>query len=221
MGHNTELHPTSGFSPAEELANSLTHGIGFLLSVAALVVAVVGATIYRDPYLIAATAVYGASLCMLHLSSTLYHSSRALIWKRRFLILDHAAIYVLIAGTYTPFALGPLRGTTGWILFGLIWTIALIGVIRECRASKRGGLRSSLIYLAMGWLVAFFIYPLYQALTPAGFTLLLAGGAVYSLGVVFYLWKSLPYHHAVWHLFVIGGAACQFFAVMTLLENNP
>ncbi len=219
MQRDSELHPTSGFSRGEEVANSLTHGVGFILSIAALVVAAAAASLTGDFYLILATAVYGTSLCTLHLSSTLYHSARSLHWKRRFLVLDHSAIYVLIAGTYTPFALGPLRGTLGWILLALIWSLAAYGIYRECLSRRRGGLRSSLIYLAMGWLVAFFIYPLYHALSPEGFTLLIAGGAVYSVGVVFYLWKKLPYHHAVWHLFVIGGAACQYFAILTLLGD--
>lgn len=220
MNPDCELHPTSGYSGAEEFANSLTHGIGFVLSVVALVVAVVSASLLRDPYLIVAAAVYGASLCCLHLSSTLYHSARRLAWKRRLLLLDHAAIYLLIAGSYTPFALGPLRGPIGWTLFGIIWALAGAGVYRELRVRKRGGLRSSVIYLVMGWLVALFIYPLYQSMTATGFALLVAGGVVYSVGVVFYLWKRLPYHHAVWHLFVIGGAACQFFAVMTLFSDH-
>ncbi len=218
MGFESDLHPTSGYTPAEEWANSLTHGMGLLLSVAGLVVAVVAASLARDPFLIVATSVYGASLCVLYLASTLYHSVRSLHWKKRFLVMDHAAIYVLIAGTYTPFALGPLRGGVGWTLFGLIWGLALFGVVRECFLQKRGGLQSSLIYLAMGWLVAFFIWPLYQAMTPLGFYLLMGGGAIYSGGVIFYLWKRLPYHHAIWHLFVVGGAVCQFFAVMTLMQ---
>lgn len=216
--HDSSLHPTSGYTRAEEWANSLTHGVGLLLSVGALVLALVASVLSRDPYLIVATAIYGASLCALHLFSTLYHSARALSWKRRFLVLDHAAIYVLIAGTYTPFALGPLRGPVGWTLFGLVWTLAAIGVASEYRRQQRGGLRSSLIYLGMGWLAAFFIWPLYQALSSTGFKLLLAGGLAYTVGVVFYLWKKLPFHHAVWHLFVMAGAACQFFAVMTVVQ---
>jgi hemolysin III len=219
MSHNDELHPTSGYSRAEEWANSLTHGIGFGLSVAALVLSVVWASLYAGPALIVAAAVYGASLCLLHLASTLYHSARDLKWKRRFLVMDHACIYLLIAGTYTPFTLGPLRGAAGWTLFGIIWGLAILGVARECFAAKRGGLGSSLIYLAMGWLVIGFVYPLYVNLSTAGFILTMAGGVVYSLGVIFYLWKKLPYHHAIWHLFVVGGATCQFFAIATVMRG--
>lgn len=219
MSCPSDLHPTSGYTRAEEWANSITHGIGFGLSVAALTLSVVWASLNASAALIVAAAVYGASLCLLHLASTLYHSVRDLKWKHRFLVLDHASIYVLIAGTYTPFTLGPLRGAMGWTLFGVIWGLAIVGVIRECFVAKRGGLGSSLIYLAMGWLVIGFVYPLYVNLSTTGFVLTMVGGVVYSLGVVFYLWKRLPFHHAIWHLFVVGGATCQFFAVATVMRG--
>ncbi|MFP4541301.1 MAG: PAQR family membrane homeostasis protein TrhA [Opitutales bacterium] len=218
MHDDLELHPTSGFTHLEEWANSVTHGLGFGLSVAALVIAVVWASLAGSVFLIVAAAVYGATLCLLHLASTLYHSARDLKWKRRFLVLDHACIYLLIAGTYTPFALGPLRGPVGWTLFGLIWGLAILGVTRELFVRRRGGVGSSIIYLAMGWLVIGFIYPLYINLELRDFLLVLAGGLVYSLGVVFYLWRRLRFHHAIWHLFVMGGASCQFFAILGLMR---
>ena len=213
----SELHPTSGYSRAEEWANSITHGLGAVLSVAGLVIAVVFASLHADPYLITASAIYGASLFILHLSSTLYHSARDLKWKRRFLAADHASIYLLIAGTYTPFCLSPLRGPVGWTLFGIIWGLALLGILRELIRPKRGTWISTGIYLAMGWLVLGFLFPLVKALSAYGLVMLVSGGILYSIGVIFYKWHSLKYHHAVWHVFVVAGATCQFFAVMSLI----
>jgi hemolysin III len=213
-----ELHPTSGYSRLEEWANSITHGIGAALSIAALVVAVVLASFKGDPWLITAVSLYGASLILLHLASTLYHSMRNLKWKKAFLALDHSSIYILIAGTYTPFCLGPMRGAVGWTLFGIIWGLAIIGVFREWFKPQRGTLFSTLLYLAMGWLVLIFLYPLAKAISLSTLILLLVGGAAYSLGVVFYRWHSLRFHHAIWHLFVVAGATFQFFAVLNLLK---
>lgn len=213
-----ELHPTSGFSRAEEFANSLTHGIGAVFAVGGLAVAVVVASLRADATLIVAAAIYGASILALYLASTLYHTVRDIRWKRRFLVLDHSCIFLLIAGTYTPFALGPLRGPTGWTLFGIIWGLAVIGVSREFFVRKRGGLGSALIYLAMGWLCLWVIVPLWVHLPRASFILLFIGGVVYSIGVVFYLYKKLPYHHAIWHLWVMGGTALQYAAVLLFLS---
>ncbi len=214
----SELHPTSGFSNAEEQANAITHGIGILLSIAGLSVAVVLAALHSDAYLITASAIYGATLLILHSSSTLYHAARDLRWKKAFLVADHSSIYLLIAGTYTPFCLGPLRGPAGWSLFGIIWGLALVGILREIFRPQRGTWLSTGIYLAMGWLVLGFIFPLIRVLSTTGLVLLLVGGILYSIGVVFYRWHSLKYHHAVWHLFVMGGATSQFLAVLTLLK---
>jgi hemolysin III len=211
------LHPTSGYTHAEEWANAITHGIGIGLSIVGLVVAVVYASINTDAFLITACAIYGASLLILHVSSTLYHAARDLEWKRRFLAADHASIYLLIAGTYTPFCLGPMRGAVGWTLFGIIWALALTGIFKEIYRPKRGTHVSTSIYLFMGWLVIAFLYPLVTSVSTKGLILLLAGGLLYSVGVIFYKWHSLKYHHAIWHLFVVGGATCQFFAVLTLL----
>ncbi|MEX0330684.1 MAG: hemolysin III family protein [Puniceicoccaceae bacterium] len=212
-----DLHPTSGYSPAEEWANTITHGIGAVLSLVGLVVAVVFASLNANAYLITACAIYGSSLLVLHLSSTLYHAARDLKWKRRFLAADHASIYLLIAGTYTPFCLGPMRGPVGWTLFGIIWALAIVGIYKEILRPKRGTSVSATIYLIMGWLVIGFLYPLITSISTHGLIMLLIGGSLYSIGVVFYKWHSLKYHHAIWHLFVIGGAACQFVAVMGLI----
>lgn len=213
------LHPTSGFSKAEEWANAFTHGVGALLSVVALVVLVVAASLGGDPWLITASSIYGSCLILLHVTSTCYHAVRDLKWKKVFLSADHSAIYLLIAGTYTPFCLGPMRGAVGWTLFGIIWGLAGAGVLRETFWPQRGTWLSTGLYLGMGWLVVAFLYPLVQALTPGVVLLLLAGGILYSLGVVFYRWHSLRFHHAIWHLFVVAGAACQFLAVLAVVRG--
>ncbi len=212
-----ELHPTSGYTPAEEIANSVTHGIGLVLAVAGLAGAVVVASLRADAALVTAAAVYGASIVALYLASTLYHSARSLRWKRRFLVLDHSCIFLLIAGSYTPFALGPLRGPLGWTLFGVVWGLAAAGIARECFASRRGGAGSALVYLAMGWLCLWVIVPLWVNLPRVSFVLLLTGGLFYSVGVIFYLYRRIPYHHAIWHLWVMGGSIFQYFAVIYFL----
>jgi hemolysin III len=211
------IHPTSGYTRAEELANTVTHGVGAVLSIAGLVVAVVLASMRGDPYLVTACAIYGTTLILLHLSSTLYHAARSLKWKKAFLAADHSSIYLLIAGTYTPFCLGPLRGAAGWTLFGIIWGLALVGILREILRPRRGTWLSTAIYLGMGWLVLAFLYPLVKALTASALVLLISGGLLYSIGVLFYRWHSLKFHHAIWHGFVMAGALTQFLAVLTLL----
>lgn len=213
-----ELHPTSGYSEIEERTNAATHLIGSVLSLVALALAVVFASLSGDPYLIVACAIYGTTLFLLHLMSSLYHAARDLRWKRRFLAADHSCIYLLIAGTYTPFALGPLRGPLGWTLFGLIWALAVIGIVREIWRPRRGTWLSTALYLMMGWLVLFFLFPLARAITTNGLVLLLIGGLMYSIGTVFYKWHSLKFHHAIWHVWVMAGAALHFFSVMTLLR---
>jgi hemolysin III len=217
MARHQTLHPTSGYTRAEEIANSVTHGLGIVLSVVALVLCVVYSSLLAGPYMITASAIYGTSMVLLYTASTLYHSARDLRWKRRFLILDHACIYLLIAGTYTPFTLGPLRGAVGWTLFGIVWGLALLGVLKEILFTQRGGLWSSMIYLAMGWLMIGFVFPLYLSLSTTAFVLVVVGGCVYSLGVIFYLWKRLKFSHAIWHLFVVGGTVVQFFAILTVV----
>ncbi|KAF0093567.1 MAG: hemolysin III [Puniceicoccaceae bacterium 5H] len=212
-----EVHPTSGYTAAEEVMNSLTHGLGFIWAVTALVLAVVYASLNATPWLIVACSVYGASLIVLYLSSFLYHTVRRMNLKRLFLKLDHACIYLLIAGTYTPFMLGPLRGPLGWTLFGIVWALAVAGVVKEAISCKRGGLLSSLIYLAMGWLCVVAVVPLFIKLSSLGFILLFSGGAAYSVGVIFYLCHRMKFHHAIWHLFVLGGSVCQWLAIMTLV----
>lgn len=197
-----------------ELANTLTHGIGLLCSVAALVLLVVFSSLRGHARHVVACSVYGTTLVLLYLASTLYHASRRPRVRRVMQIVDHAAIYLLIAGTYTPFAMISFGGTFGWWIFGVVWGLALLGVVYEIFFCGRFRFLSTVVYLAMGWLVVVIFKPLVHHIPTGGLTWLMAGGLAYSVGAVFYLWKSVPHHHAIWHLFVMGGSTCHFFAVM-------
>ncbi|BET68726.1 hemolysin III family protein [Opitutales bacterium ASA1] len=198
----------------EELANALTHGLGWALSIAGLAVAVVLAARHGDAWVVTSVAIHGATLVALYAASTLYHSVRSSAWKRWLRRLDHAAIFLLIAGTYTPFVLVNLRGPWGWSLFGVVWGIALTGVGFKLFFAGRFVLLSSAAYVLLGWLILIAIKPLLASVPTTGFALLCAGGVCYTAGVVFYLWRRLPYHHAVWHLFVLAGSICHYFAVL-------
>jgi hemolysin III len=199
-------------SPREELASWLTHGLGVLFSVAGWVW--MSLLAQGDFLRTASASVFGASLVLLYTSSTLYHlvcNSRA---KALFQILDHACIYLLTAGTYTPLSLVALRGAWGWSLFGIVWFLALAGVlVKTCFAGKKDHWLSTALYLVMGWLVIIAIGPLVRAMPPAGLAWLIAGGLSYTFGVVFFSWRRLPFNHAIWHLFVLGGSMCHVIAV--------
>ncbi len=197
----------------EEVINSLTHAIGLLLSIAGTAVLVASASVMGDPWKIVSFSVFGASLALLYGASMLYHGSRRPHWRAIYKMLDHCAIFALIAGTYTPFLLVNMRGTVGWTLFGVIWGLAFAGIILKLRFGNRYKLARVGIYLAMGWLVMFASGELMDTVSPLGFWLLLAGGITYTAGVVFYLADRLPYNHAIWHLFVVGGSVCHFYAI--------
>ena len=202
------------YSLAEEIAHAATHGVGLVLSIGALVVLVVFASLRGDPWLIVSSSIYGATLVLLYAASTFYHAISAPRAKRVLARLDHAAIYLLIAGTYTPFTLVNLRGGWGWTLFGLVWGLALFGILLEAFAKQRMRALSLVLYLGLGWLAAIAVKPLLDSVAPGGLVLLLLGGLAYTGGVVFYVWKRLPYNHAVWHVFVLAGSAFHFFAVL-------
>jgi len=208
-----QVHASS-YSPAEEVANSITHGIGVLLSCGGLVVLVVFASLHGTSWHVTASAIFGASLVWSYTASTLYHGIPSANAKRILKVIDHAAIYLLIAGTYTPFTLISLRGPWGWSLFGTIWGLALLGVVLKITMLGKLARISTLVYLAMGWIVLIAIKPLLAVVAPGGMMLLLFGGLAYSIGVIFYVWKKLPYNHAVWHLFVLAGSLFHFFAVL-------
>jgi hemolysin III len=198
----------------EEIANSLTHGFGLLLSIAGLIVLMAAAAALGGTREIAACAVYGASLVLVYATSTLYHSARTAKSRRLLRTLDHIAIFLLIAGTYTPFVLIALRGAWGWSLFGIIWMLAACGVACELTPLRRSRRLMVALYIGMGWVGLIALKPLVAALPGAGLWLLFGGGVSYTLGVAFYAWRRLRYHHAIWHLFVLGGSVLQYLAVL-------
>ncbi len=205
---------TTVYSIKEEIAHSVTHGIGVLMSVIGLATLVVYSSMYGDAWHIVSSSIYGVTLIALYTSSTLYHIVTIPELKKVLQRLDHAAIFLLIAGTYTPFTLVNLRGGWGWSLFGMVWSIAIAGMIMELIVKKRYKRISIGLYLGLGWLVMIAIEPMLANVAPGGLVLLLVGGLCYSLGVIFYVWKTLVYHHAIWHLFVLAGSAFHFFAVL-------
>ncbi|HEX5960651.1 MAG TPA: hemolysin III family protein [Rhodanobacteraceae bacterium] len=199
----------------EEIGNSVSHGLGLLLAILALPMLVQNAVRNGPVSAVVGSAVFGGSVIALYLASVLYHAT----WHRRtknvLRVVDHAAIYILIAGTYTPFTLGVLRGTWGWILFGLVWSMALLGVLFKTFAGMRFPRVSTLLYVAMGWVVLIAIQPLWQRLPIGGWAWLLAGGLAYTFGVIFFaLDARVRYCHCIWHLFVVVGTTCHFVAVL-------
>ena len=201
-------------SPGEELANSVSHGVGLLAAIAATPVLLLSAVRHGDAARIAGASVFAAAMVLLYLASTLYHALPGNRAKRVFQVLDHAAIFLMIAGTYTPFTLGVLRGAWGWTLFGLVWGLALAGVVLTAAGGVRYPKLTTSLYLGMGWLILVAVKPLWLRMPPEGLFWLLAGGIAYTVGVVFYAAKRLRYGHFVWHLFVIAGTACHFNAVL-------
>ena len=199
----------------EEIANSITHGIGAVLSIAALVMLLFISIRYGQPLDIAGVAIFGCSMIFLYMMSTMCHSFALSEGTTRkvFRILDHSAIYVLIAGTYTPFCLSVIGGTQGYVILVIQWGLALTGILLRTLFYDRYTLFHVVIYLAMGWMVGVFIKSLYPIISSGGLILLIAGGLSYSIGILFYAIRMFKYHHMVWHLFVIAGTACHFFLV--------
>ncbi len=201
-------------SLGEEIANSVSHGVGFLAAVAAAPVLVLSAVRHDGAGRIAGASVFAATVVLLYLTSTLYHALPRNRAKRVFRVLDRAAIFLMIAGTYTPFTLGVLHGPWGWTLFGLVWGLALAGVVLTAAGGVRYPKFTTGLYLAMGWLILIAVKPLWLRLPSWGLIWLFAGGIAYTVGVAFYAAKRLPYSHFVWHLFVIAGTTCHFIAVL-------
>lgn len=202
----------------EEIFNSITHGIGTLISVVALVVLVVFAVFKGNMWHVVSFAIFGSTMVLLYLSSTLYHSFTKENVKNLFARFDHAAIFLLIAGTYTPFVLTTLRGTLGWWLFGIIWSLAIAGVVIRSIYLVRFHKLMVTIYLIMGWLFVVAIVPMVKNLPAISVVFLFIGGACYSLGVIFYSWRKLKYGHGIWHLFVLAGSIMHFFSVLYSLK---
>jgi hemolysin III len=202
------------FSKKEEIANSITHGIGAALSIAALVILIVFSSLYGNAWHIVSFTLYGASMFILYMSSTLVHSFPEGKAKDIFEIFDHSSIYFYIAGTYTPFLLVVIRGPLGWTLFGIVWGLAIAGTIFKCFFVKKYLFTSTALYVVMGWMIVFAWKPLAANLAPEGMIYLAIGGLLYTLGSIFYVWRGFQYHHAIWHLFVIGGTVAHFFCIL-------
>jgi hemolysin III len=213
-GPNTLEARTRIQSVGEEIANSVTHGVGLALSIVGFVVMLVAAVTGGDPWVIVSCAVYGTTLVTLYLASTLYHAlarTRARGVMRR---LDHSAIYLLIAGTYTPFVLVSLRGPWGWSLFGVTWALAVTGITAKAVLGPRWPIVSTTVYILMGWLVLVAVGPLVRGVPAGAIAWLVAGGLSYTAGVVFFSWERLRFSHAIWHLFVLAGSVCHYVAVL-------
>lgn len=210
------------YSRAEEFAHVASHALGIGASVAAIAWLAHAASAHgAGAWRMAGGMVFGASALLLFITSVLYHASTSPRLRPRLRLLDHAAIYVLIAGTYTPFALGVLGGGWGWTLFALVWGLALLGIAAKTTLGFRFPRSSTVLYLAMGWIGLLVARPLYESLTRHELTWIVAGGLAYTLGVVFYAWKGRRYMHALWHLFVLAGVACHFVAVLSVMAPRP
>jgi hemolysin III len=208
MNHSNAIHKT--YSPLEERLNTVSHGLGVIAAIVGLILLLMRVNgIYGQ----LACWIYGLSMILMFLSSTLYHSAKSPNVKALLKVIDHSAIYLLIAGTYTPLMVLAIGGWVGLMGMIIVWSIALVGITFKIFANQRFPKLSVITYLLMGWLAVFFIYPLYNALTTQGLWLLVAGGLCYTIGVLFYVAKKVQYTHAIWHVFVVAGCVCHFFAI--------
>jgi len=201
------------YSSREEIVNIISHAIGFMLSIVALVLLVIQANAFGNVWHIVSVSIFGVSLIVLYAASTLYHSSKHQELRKRLKIFDHAAIYVLIAGTYTPFTLITLDGTIGWVIFGVSWGMALIGIILKFFFTGKYKSISTLMYILMGWMIVFAIKPLIDSLALEGLNWLIAGGVSYTIGAVLYSIEKIKFNHAIFHIFVLIGSFCHFSSV--------
>jgi hemolysin III len=201
-------------SVREEIANSISHGLGLVLALIALRILIVSAMRIGSTHFIVGAVVFGATVVLLYLASTLYHTITNETAKQFFRLFDHSAIFLLIAGTYTPFTLGVLRGAWGWTLLAIIWCLAITGIVVKAIPATRHSWLSMVLYLVMGWLAIVAIKPIWQLVPVPGILLILAGGIAYTGGLAFFSARSLRYSHFIWHLFVIAGTTCHFFAVL-------
>ncbi len=202
------------YSTGEEIAHAISHGIGIPIGVAVATLLIVFSALRKGAWEVVSCSIYGTTFILLYLSSTLYHAIPYPRAKRVLKVIDHSAIYLLIAGTYTPYALASLRGGLGWTIFGAIWGCALLGIGFKIFFTGRFKAFSLLTYLFMGWFCLIAVKPLYRELQMTGFVFLAVGGICYSVGAVFYAWKSLRWSHTIWHLFVLAGSLCHFFSIL-------
>jgi hemolysin III len=208
-------------SLGEEIASSITHGLGLAGSIVVLPFLIIAASRDGDPWRVASATIFGVSLILLYAASTFYHALPPSRAKRVFRVIDHSAIYVLIAGTYTPFLVGPLRGAWGWSLLSVIWALAIAGIIMKATLGFRWARASTIVYLLMGWIGVIALKPLIENVTPEGLLWLLAGGLAYTGGVIFFVFdQRLRYAHAIWHLFVATGSVCHVVAVLRYTGGN-
>ena len=215
------LSPSNKYSLGEEIAHGLTHGVGIVLAIAGLCVLVTFSALYGSAVHVVASSIFGASMIVLYTASTLYHSLPMPETKRIMRVVDHASIYLLIAGTYTPFTLVTLEGAWGWSLFGVVWGLAIAGIIFKLFFTGRFDRLSVAIYVAMGWCGLVAIKPMMAALPTLGLWLLVAGGLAYTGGVIFYLLERMRYHHAIWHLFVMAGTTLHYFVILFFVIPGP
>ncbi len=201
------------YNPQEEFWNILTHGIGLGLSIVALILLIVFSSVYQTIWHVVSFTIYGISLVILYSASTFYHASKNIKWRLKLNIFDHAAIYVLIAGTYTPILLVTLRGVWGWSLFGVIWGLAIIGIILKLFYTGKYDSISTVVYVFMGWLALIAVYPLTKNLSVPGLIALLSGGIFYTIGAMFYLKNTLKFNHAIFHVFVLIGSISHFIMI--------
>lgn len=202
------------FSKKEEVSHAITHGIGVLFSLIALYFLIVFSRVSDDAVLLISSVTFGTTMLLMYLSSTIVHSLPQGKWKNIFLIIDHAAIYIFIAGSYTPFALIVIEGTLGWTLFATIWSLAVIGIVLKTFLVNKFVFLSTLFYILMGWLIVLVWKPLTESIQLNGLLLLILGGISYTAGAVFYIWKFIPFHHMIWHIFVLIGSVFHFLAIL-------
>lgn len=208
-------------SPLEEVANAISHGLGTLLAIAGLPVLVVWAAMHGDVLSVVSASLYGSSMILLYLFSTLYHAITNRSGKRVLQVFDHCSIFLLILGTYIPVSLGLIRGWLGWTLFGINAAVAVLGIVLNAVSVRRFHKFSLLLYLVSGWSVMVAIKPLLAVMPPAGFALALAGGLFYTVGVYFYRREDVRFMHFIWHLFVLAGSVCHYFMVLLYCLNAP
>ncbi|MBM6619356.1 PAQR family membrane homeostasis protein TrhA [Bacillus suaedaesalsae] len=208
---------THTFTKGEEIANSITHGIGGLLSIAGLVLLIVFSSLYGTAWHIVSFTLFGSTMVLLYTASTLVHGLPKGKAKDVFEIIDHSSIYFFIAGTYTPFLFIIVKGALGWTLFGIVWGIAIGGTIFKSFFVKKYLHTSTVLYVLMGWMIVFAWKPLSENLHPTGLALLVIGGVLYTIGAIFYVWRGFKYHHMIWHIFVVAGTVAHFFAVLLYL----
>lgn len=209
--HPACLHP---WARTEEMTNILSHSVGFFLAIAALVCLIIQASLHGSALSVVCCVVFGTSLVIAYGASSIYHSANLIAPKRILKAIDHIAIYILIAGTYTPFMLVALGGAWGWSLFGVVWALAVAGTVFKLIFLERYETISTLIYVLMGWLALIAIVPILNQFSPHCLAWVLAGGILYTIGVVFFLMETVPFAHTIWHFFVLMGSTCHFFAVL-------